>query len=88
MSDPFMGESFWQNSSLVTYTLFELHPIIIFILVANSGDQSLYYNGSNKSTGKEAGKMHLCAALNNKFQLNFASCIKHHNRATCSNLHP
>ena len=36
-----MGESFWQNNSLVTYILFELQPIIILSLVANFGDQSL-----------------------------------------------
>jgi hypothetical protein len=36
-----MGESFWQNNSLVTHILFELQPIFIFSPVANFGDQSL-----------------------------------------------
>jgi hypothetical protein len=36
-----MGESFWQNNSMVTHILFELQPIIIFSPVANFGDQSL-----------------------------------------------
>ena len=40
-NDPLIGESFWQNNSLVTYILFELQPIIIFSPVANFGDQSL-----------------------------------------------
>ena len=26
----FMGESFWQNNSLVTHILFELQPTMIF----------------------------------------------------------
>jgi hypothetical protein len=40
-NDSLMGESFWQNNSLVTNILFELQPIIIFSPVANFGDQSL-----------------------------------------------
>ena len=40
-NDPLMGESFWQNKSLVTHILFEPQPIIIFSPVANFGDQSL-----------------------------------------------
>jgi hypothetical protein len=40
-NDPLMGESFWQNNSLVTHILFELQPIIIFGPVVNFGDQSL-----------------------------------------------
>ena len=43
-NDPLMGESFWQNNSLVTCILFELQPIIIFSPVANFGDQSLVSN--------------------------------------------
>ena len=39
-----MGESFWQNNSLVTHILFELQPIIMFSPVANFGDQSLDYD--------------------------------------------
>ena len=39
-NDPLMGESFWQNNSLVTHILFELQSIIIFSPVANFGDQS------------------------------------------------
>ena len=34
-NDPLMGESFWQNNSLVTHILFELQPIMIFSPVAN-----------------------------------------------------
>jgi len=41
-NDPLMGESFWQNNSLVTHILFELQSIVIFSLVANFGDQSLH----------------------------------------------
>ena len=37
-----MRGSFWQKDSLITHFLFELRPIIIFIPVANFGDQSLY----------------------------------------------
>ena len=37
-----MGESFWQNNSLVTHILFELQPIIIFSPVANFGNQSIF----------------------------------------------
>ena len=37
----FMGESFWQNKSLVTHILFELQPIMMFSPVANSGHLSL-----------------------------------------------
>ena len=40
-NDSLMGESFWQNNSLVTHILFELQPIIILSPVANFGDQSL-----------------------------------------------
>ena len=40
-NDPLMGESFWQNNSLVTHILFELQPIIIFSPVANFGNQSI-----------------------------------------------
>ena len=36
-----MGETFYQNNSLVTHILFELQSIIIFSPVANFGDQSL-----------------------------------------------
>ena len=36
-NDPLMGESFWQNNSLLTHILFS---IIIFSPVANFGDQS------------------------------------------------
>ena len=40
-NDSLMGESFWQNNSLVTHILFELQPIIIFSPVANFGYHSL-----------------------------------------------
>ena len=37
-----MGESFWKNNNLVTNILFELQPIIIFSLVTNFGNQSIF----------------------------------------------
>ena len=36
-----MGESFWQNNSLVTHILFDLQPIMIFSPVANFGTHPL-----------------------------------------------
>ena len=42
LNDSIMGESFYQKDSLITHILFELQPIMIFSLVANFGDQSLY----------------------------------------------
>ena len=36
-----MGESFWQNNSLVTHILFELQPIMISCPVANFGNHPL-----------------------------------------------
>ena len=48
-NDPLMGESFWQNNSLVTHILFELQPIIIFSPVANFSDQSLVSQHRNYS---------------------------------------
>ena len=40
-----MSESFWQKDSLITHTLLELKPMIIFSPVANFGDQSLVKAG-------------------------------------------
>ena len=37
----FMGESFWQNNSLVTHILFELQPTMILSSVANFGHHPL-----------------------------------------------
>ena len=50
-----MGESFWQNNSLVTDILFELQPIIIFSPVANLGDQSLPKPGLTSSNVEGGG---------------------------------
>ena len=41
-NDPQMGESFWQNNSLVTHIHFDLQPIMIFSPVANFGTHPLY----------------------------------------------
>ena len=40
-NDSSMAVSFCLKDSLITHTLFELQPIMIFSLVANFGDQSL-----------------------------------------------
>ena len=40
-NDPLMGESFWQNNSLITHILFELQSIMIFSPVANFGHHPL-----------------------------------------------
>ena len=46
-----MGESFWQNYSLVTHIRFELQPIILFSPVANFGDQSLGRKKMDRKSG-------------------------------------
>ena len=43
MHDPLMGESFWQNNSLVTHIFFELQPIMVFSPVANFGHHPLCF---------------------------------------------